>query len=295
MDNVVIVTSDGFLRVAKIFDAYWLEADTLPDPRSIVRQLKEVDTPPDLFMFTQRAPETDPKFDLYHEWDNVAAIPISTHENWFQNQVSPGVRRNIRTSQKKGVTVRVCPFDETFIRGVMAVSDESMVRAGRKFWHYGKDFETVEADHGTYRDRSTYLGAFVGDQMVGFMKIVFDTHSAAIMQIVSTMQSRDRRPNNALLSEGVRICAERGVGYLLYERLVYGNKTDSSLTRFKRENGFVKMDLPCYYVPLTIKGRVALGLGFHRNWKDRVPQWLTAQLIALRDKWNARQLANPGQ
>jgi hypothetical protein len=291
VEGVVVTINGGFVRVGKIFDAYWLEAARLPDPRRVVQQLKTADTRPDLFTFTQRAPETTPRFDFHLDWDNIAAIPVSSHGHWFQKQISAASRRNVRTSEKKGVTVRSSPFDERYIRGIMAISDESPVRAGRQYWHYGKDFATVEAEQGTYRERSTYLGAYLGDEQIGYLKMVWDTHSAAIMQIVSKMEHRDKRTNNALLSEAVRLCAEREVPHLLYERFVYGDKVDSSLTRFKRENGFVRMDVPCYFVPLTAKGRMALSLGLHKSLKDRLPQWVTGPLLQLRDKWYARRFA----
>jgi hypothetical protein len=293
VDGAVVVVTGSALQVAEVFDAYWLEAAALPDPAYIAKQLGQLRRRPDLFTFTQRAPETHPTCPFHLEWDNVAAIPISTHEEWFQKQISSASRRNIRASEKKGVTVRTCAFDEAYIRGIMSVSDESPIRAGRRYWHYGKDFATVEREQGTYRERATFLAAYVGDEMVGYLKMVWDAQTAAIMQIVSKMEFRDRRPNNALLSEAVRQCAARGVQHLLYERYVYGTKVDSSLTRFKRENGFVRMDLPCYFVPLTLKGRLALAAGLHRNLKDRLPEWLTKHLIAARDKWNARGAAVP--
>jgi hypothetical protein len=290
-EGVVVTVNGGFIKMGKIFDAFWLEAAKLPDPRRVVEQLKTVDLRPDLFTFTQRAPDTTPKFDFHLEWDNIAAIPISSHGHWLQKQISAASRRNVRTSEKKGVTVRSSPFDERYIRGIMAISDESPIRAGRQYWHYGKDFATVDAEQGTYRERSTFLGAYLGDEQIGYLKLVWDTDTAAIMQIVSKMEHRDKRTNNALLSEAVKLCAERGVGHLLYERFVYGNKVDSSLTRFKRENGFVRMDVPCYFVPLTNKGRLVLRLGLHKSLKDRLPQWMTDPLLELRDKWYARQTA----
>jgi hypothetical protein len=288
IDDAVIIAKGRLLRTAEIFDAYWLETDRLPDPLSVARQLKEVDGRPDLFRFTQRVPETTPKFDLHREWDNVAAVPISTHDHWLQRQISPASRRNIRTSEKRGISVAASPFDQRFIRGVMEISDESPIRAGRRYWHYGKDFATVEAEQGTYRDRSTFLAAYLGDEQVGYLKIVWDVKTAAIMQIVSKLKHRDKRTNNALLSEAVRLCAERGVGHLLYERFVYGNRMNSSLTRFKRENGFVRMDVPTYYIPLTGRGRIALSCGFHRRINERLPSWLRDRLIVLRDSWSER-------
>lgn len=290
LDDVIVVMSGKFIRLGEVFDAYWREADMLPDLQCVVEQLKTAVNRPDVFTFVQRAPETQPRYDYYMEWDNVAAIPVSTHENWLREQISSASRRNIRTSEKKGVTVRVEPYDEKYVRGIMSIYNESPIRAGRKFWHHGKPFEVVEAENGTYRERSTYLGAYLQDEFIGYMKIVWDTRSAAIMQIISKLEYRDRRPNNALMSHAVKLCAERGVKYLLYERLIYGNKGEDSLTRFKRENGFIRMDLPRFYIPLTLKGKIALMFGLHREMKEIVPQRLRQQLVDLRDKWNAKRV-----
>ena len=285
LDDIIIVMNGKFVIVGEIFDAYWREANTLPDLNCMVEQLKTAGNRPDVFTFVQRVPDTEPQYDYHMEWDNVAAIPVSTHEKWLREQISSASRRNIRTSEKKGVTVRAEPYDEGYIRGIMSVYNESPVRAGRKFWHYRKPFEAVEAENGTYRARSTYLGAYLQEEFIGYMKIVWDTHSAAIMQIISKLDFRDRRPNNALMSHAVKLCEERGIKHLLYERLIYGNKGEDSLTRFKRENGFIQMDLPRYYIPLTLKGKIALVLGLHREMKEMVPQRLRRQLVGLRDKW----------
>ncbi|MBX3300756.1 MAG: hypothetical protein KF693_00925 [Nitrospira sp.] len=290
LGNVIVVMNGKFVMVGEIFDAYWLKADTLPDLNCLVDQLKATGNRPDVVTFVQRVPDTEPRYDYYMEWDNVAAIPVSTYEKWFREQISSASRRNIRMSEKRGVTVRVEPYDERYVRGIMSVYDESPIRAGKKFWHYRKPFEAVEAENGTYRERSTYLGAYLQDELIGYMKIVWDTNSAAIMQIISKLEFRDRRPNNALMSHAVKLCEERGVEYLLYERLVYGNKGEDSLTRFKKENGFIRMDLPRYYIPLTLKGKIALMLGLHRDVKEMVPQRLRQQLVHARDRWYANRL-----
>lgn len=286
-----IVVRGRLVRVGKIFDAYWLEASTLPDLNSLVEHLKSAKGRPDLLTYTQRVPDTTPRFDYPMEWDNVAVIPLSTHEHWLSMQVSAATRRNIKASLKRGVSVRESPFDEAYIRGIMSVSNESPVRAGRRYWHYGKDVATVQAEHGTYQNRATYLGAYVGTEMIGYLKLVWDHRTAAIMQVVSKLAHRDVRPNNALLSEAVRLAVERGVDYLQYERFVYGQKSESSLTRFKRDNGFVRMDVPSYYVPLTIRGRAALRLGLHRRLRDRVPGWMVDPFVDLRGRVYTRMYA----
>jgi hypothetical protein len=284
-DQSVIIVRGRYLTTAEIFDEYWLEASRLPDPLAVVEYLRGVSRGPDLFTFAQRAPHAQPQFKYFTTSDNVAAIPISSHEHWLQKQVSAASRRNVRSSEKKGVVVRANEYDDAYVRGVMSIFNESAFRHGRRYWHYGKDFQTVKAENGTYADRSVFLGAYLGDEMIGYMKIVFDAETAAVMQILSKMKHFDKRPNNAMLSEAVRVCAERRVGHLLYESFVYGKKTDSSLTRFKRENGFVRIDLPRYYVPLTTRGRIALRLGLQRPPKDRLPAWLTMKLLHLREKY----------
>lgn len=289
IDDTIVVMSGKFVTVGEIFDAYWREVNTLPDLRYVVERLKAASNKPDVFTFVQRAPDTTPQYEYHMEWDNVAAIPVSTHEKWLHEQISAACRRNIRTSVKKGVTVRVDQYDEKYIRGIMSIYNESPIRAGRKFWHYGKPFEAVEAENGTYRERSTYLGAYLQNEFIGYMKIVWDTRSAAIMQIISKLEYRDRRPNNALMSYAVKLCEQRGVPYLLYERLIYGSKGADSLTRFKKENGFTQMNLPRYYIPLTLKGNVVLRFGLHREMKEMVSQRLRHQLAVLRNKWYANR------
>jgi hypothetical protein len=295
LDNIVVVVNGRFLKVAEVFDEYWLEAETLPEPQHVLQQLREADHNVDLFTFAQRVPDTKPRFDFHMEWDNVAVIPVSSYDTWFREQISSASRRNIRASEKKGLVVRAAQYDEKYIQGIMAIYNESPIRGGRRYWHYGKDFSTVESENGTYRERSTFLGAYLEDEMIGYMKIVLDTNSAAIMQILSKMEARDTRPNNAFLSEAVKLCAERKIPYLLYERFVYGNKTDSTLTRFKRENGFIRMDIPRYFVPLTPKGRVALKLGLHRDPKDLIPRRLRSRLHEIRDRWYATRSKGDGR
>jgi hypothetical protein len=188
--------------------------------------------------------------------------------------------------------VRKSEFDDDYVRGIMGIYNETPIRQGRKFWHYGKDFEHVRAENGTYADRSVFLAAYHENEMIGYCKVVFDDSSAAIMQILSKMSHYDKRPNNALLSEAVRECSSRNIPYLLYEKYVYGNKTDSPLTEFKRRNGFVRVDVPRYLVPLTMKGRLFVSLGLHIPVRDRIPSWLKHRLIDIRQKWNALHAHN---
>ncbi len=285
LNGSIIVATGTVLQIAEVFDEHWLENDELPDPLDVIQQLKSVDCKPDLFTFAQPVPDTHPRFTFHTEWDNMAVVPVSSYDRWFTGQISPASRRNIRATEKKGVVVKVAEFDEKFVRGIVSVYNDSPIRHGRKFWHHGKAIETVRAENGTYLDRSTFLGAYLGPELIGFAKVVHTNSSASIMQIVSKLSHFDKRPNNALLSGLIRLCAERSISYLVYCNFVYGKNTNSSLTRFKRENGFVGMDLPRYYVPITRRGDLFVRLGLHRGLKARLPQWLISRLLSVRAKW----------
>ena len=286
--GVTVVSRGRFPRIGEIFDEYWLERDQLPDIELVIAELKNRKVKLDIFTFSQRVPETTPKHGFYSELDNYAVLPVSTHKEWLERQIPATTRRNIRASEKRGITVRVSAYDDDYVEGIMSIYNETPIRAGRRFWHFGKSFETTKAENGTYRERSTYLSAYRGDEMVGYLKIVWDAHTAAIMQILSKLSVRDCRPNNALLSEAVNQCAMRNVNHLLYEKFDYGNKVGDSLTRFKQSNGFCRMDVPRYYVPLTSMGVLALRLGIHKRLAERAPEWLAAPFRNLRTKWHER-------
>jgi len=283
-DNMVVIQG-RVLKVAEIFDEYWLEKRHVPDPLKVIAELRASGHVPDLFTFSQRVPDTEPRYEFPMGWSNYAVIPLSTYDHWLKKQVASMTKRNIQSSGKRGVEVRDCAFDDDYVRGIMSIYNETAIRQGRKFWHYGKDFSSVQKENGTYAKRSLFLAAFFEGQMIGYMKIVLDEETAAIMQILSKMEFYDKRPNNALMAAGVRKCCSRGIKHLLYEKYVYEGKPDSSLTEYKRSSGFVRIDVPQYFVPLTAKGSLALRLGLNRNQKDKLPYWLTSRLIALRTKW----------
>lgn len=283
--DVTVVKQGRFLKTAAIFDEYWLERDTLPNPEMVIAELREKEDKPDLFTFAQRVPEVEPKFNYYLEWDNVAVLPVSTYEHWFKNQTASSTRRNIRASKKRGIVVRVAEYNEEYIKGIVSIYNESPVRRRRKYWHYGKDFETVKKENGTFAWRSTFIAAYYQNEMIGYLKIVWDKNIGAIMQVLSKMEFWNKRPNNALLSEAVRQCYLRGANYLLYEKFNYGKKIVDTLTKYKQSNGFVRMNIPRYYIPLTKKGSLALRLGFHKDTKRKLPEWIMAPLRELRAGW----------
>ena len=132
---------------------------------------------------------------------------------------------------------------------------------------------------------------FLGGKLIGFVKLTCDQArtQAGLMHIVSMVQHRDKAPTNALIAQPVRSCAERGIRYLMYQNFTRGNKKPDSLTNFKEVNGFQRVNLPRYYVPLTPIGWAALRLGLHHKLADRLPESLAARLRELRTSWYHRR------
>src|SRR5260370_35019770 len=284
-----IVIQGKLVRIAR------LDADTyefLEDPEGMLDALRKSDVRVDRFTFMQRFPETFTKYHYPMEWDNLAALPISTFDEWWKEQIDAKTRNMVRKAEKKGVEVREVPFDDALGDGIRTIYNECPVRQGKPFAHYGKDIETVRKEVGTYLERSIFIGAFLGDSLIGFVKLLFDETrtQAGLLHIISMIRHRDKAPTNALVAQAVRACAARGIPYLVYSRFNEGKKQRDSLIEFKEHNGFQRVNLPRYYVPLTLIGRMALSLGLHRRAADRVPESVLLKLRGLRNAWHNRKL-----
>jgi len=259
----------------------------LTDPDSAIAVLRGSNTRVDLFAFLQNLPETSPRYPYAFEWDNLAVLPISTFSHWWSQQIGFKARNKAKQAEKKGIVVREVPFDDTLVRGIWEIYNECPVRQGRLFPHYGKSVEDVRTISATFLDTSIFLGAFDAEKLVGFVKLTADDTwtQAGLMHIVSLLQCRDKSPTNALIAQAVRSCADRGISYLVYSQFAYGKKLRSSLSDFKERNGFRRVDIPRYYVPLTSWGSLAFATGLHRPLAQRVPEHVAAKLRELRSAW----------
>jgi hypothetical protein len=259
----------------------------LTDPDSAIAVLRGSNTRVDLFAFLQNLPETSPRYPYAFEWDNLAVLPISTFSHWWSQQIGFKARNKAKQAEKKGIVVREVPFDDALVLGIWKIYNESPVRQERLFPHYGKSLEDVRRMSATFLDTSIFLGAFDADKLVGFVKLTADDTwtQAGMMHIVSLLQYRDKSPTNALIAQAVRSCADRGIPYLVYSQFAYGKKLRSSLSDFKERNGFQRVDLPRYYVPLTSWGSLAFAMGLHRRLADRLPEPMAAKIRQLRGAW----------
>lgn len=274
----------SILRVAS------LEADKyhfVDNPEEIIAGLKKCGTRIDLFNFMQRLPDQVPKYKYPMELDNLAVLPVTNFDEWWLKQIGFKARNKAKQAEKKGVVIREVPFSEELVKGIWEVYNETPIRQGRRFPHYGKSFETVYREEATFPNSSVFAGAYFEGSLIGFTKLVHDETctQAGLMNIVSMIRHREKAPTNALIAQAVRSCADRGIPYLVYSNFSYGEKVRSSLSDFKERNGFKRFDIPRYYVPLTAFGAMAFRSGLHHKLVERIPESLASKLRELREAW----------
>jgi hypothetical protein len=274
-----LITIDGTIpRVAQL-DQEWFEDVEKPD--MLVDAFRKTKPVADIFTFWQRLPELEPKYSYRMEPDAIAALPITSYSNWWEKQIDGAARNKVRKAEKKGIEVRLANFDDRFVEGMTSIFNETPIRQGRHFLHYGKDFQTVKRQFSRFLFREELLGAYLGEELVGFIMLADAGKYAVLGQIISKIARRDLAPTNALLAKAVGRCAEKGIPYLAYAYWL-----DDGLGEFKMNNGFQKFDLPRYFVPLTRKGELALHLGLHRGWKATLPNRIKSPLKKLRKFWH---------
>lgn len=280
------VTGD-FVKVAKIRTEW---QDDVEAPEEVIRVMKKSGVKADLFSFWQRVPDTSPKFDYVMEWDNWAILEVSTYEHWFRKQINLGARSAINKSKKKGVEVRVVPLSDEFIAGVSEIYNETPVRQGRTFTHYGAGSDELRKEFARDEHRTDFVAAYCGNELVGFYQQVYAGQCAHPFGGLTKIAHRDKSVNNALLSKSVELCEQKKIKYIVYGSFDYGSGV-SSLADWKRYNGFQKIDLPRYYVPLTVKGKIGLKLGLHHGAKSLIPPKVREQLKDIRKTWLSRRIA----
>jgi hypothetical protein len=270
-----LIIQGRFLTVSRLTDEWY---DELGEPEPIIMALKRCARVPDLFTFWQRLPDTAPNYSYYYEPEVLSAIPLKDFKHWWENQIGSDTRKKAKRPEKRGVEIRVVTLDDRFVRGVMGVFNETPVRRGKPFWHYGKDFETLKKGLSRDLDRSKFIAAYEGETLLGFVKLVFaEGRFANPGLIVSKLEARKKYVNNALIAKSVELCCQDGVPFLTYTKWRRGTQAE-----FLVRNGFQKVTLPRYWVPLTPKGEISLKLGLHRNIRSYIPDGLLGALLDLR-------------
>ncbi len=268
-----IVVTGRLLRIARVFDADFSEHSSPADPELLAEAFRASGMKADLLTLAGDIDERQPRFRCPYDWDNVAAAAATNYDDWWTGLPQES-RKNVRRAAKRGVSVTVAALDADLVQGIKRLYDETPIRQGRRFWHFGKSLDRVRKENSSYLDRSEFIGAYHGCELIGFMKFVYVGNIARIMQILASTSHQDKRPMNAMIAKAMEVCHAKNMKYLVYSKFSFGNKKPDDMAEFKRRNGFVQLDFPQYYVPLTLRGRLGFALGLHRGWLGVLPPGL---------------------
>jgi len=287
IDDCAFSISGRLLKIATVRDEPY---ECIKDPERIIAAARNQANGIDILSFMQEMGDRTPHYFYHMEPASLAMLPITTYDNWWKKEINPFARNRVRKAQKSGVDLRVVPFDDELVKAIKAIYDESSVRQGKGFTHFQKPVETIKRELATFPDRSTFIGAFVQGELIGFVKLVQGAGVASLMHIIAKVSERNKAPTNALIAKAVEICAERGLGHLHY-----GIWSIGGLGQFKENHAFQRFEIPRYFVPITAKGRIALNMRLHHRLRERLPERWREHLIAIRN-WlrPARSIADKG-
>ena len=239
---------------------------------------KLADRGADIYTFLDRkwcCPIANAPSDWKKEDDNVGLLEIKDFETWWQ-EVGKKTRNMARKAEKSGIKVIEVEPSDKLAEGIWKIYNETAIRQERAFTQYGEPLGIVRGNMYEAK-KSTFIGAYLDGELVGFIQLAHSEDTAITSNIIALQKHWDKAVNNALLAKAVEVCAKKGIRWLIYGRI--GNHP--SLDRFKESNGFVKYPISRYYVPITGKGKTAIKLGLHREFKDSLPQWLKNPLIPV--------------
>jgi hypothetical protein len=284
IDGRTVIVKGGWVKTAFIHDEELVEGVAVKNPEQFISALKKGEVKADVLTFSQRPPDVTPKHKFHFEVDNIAAVQVTTFEDWWEKRLPQESRKNVRRGAKRGVETKVVSFDDELMRGVEKLCNESPIRQGKPYWHYGKDLETLKREHATYLERSEFIGAYFEGELIGSIKMIYVDRMAMLIHILAMNTHHDKRPMNMLIAKAMEVCAQKGVGYFVYGKYLYGNKKDT-LVEFKRRNGFEQVNFPRYYIPLTLKGRLHVGLRLYRGLTGLLPAPVIGLLLRIRDRY----------
>jgi hypothetical protein len=254
----------------------WFEY--LDDPQAVVEALQQGRPVADVFTFLQEAHYARPALRYHQETASASVLTFGTYKDWWTD-LHFKVRNKIRKVQKTGVELRATQLDDNLVRGVQAIYDETPIRQGRRFPHFGKSLETIREDLSSFPERTCFIGAYHGDELIGFMKLFEGTAIVRTVHIIAKLAHRDKSVMDALIARAVEVCDQRQIRHLHY-----GDWSSRGLGVFRAKFGFEQHDCPRYYVPLTARGRWMLARGLHHPLKDRLPEDLIDRLVGLRSR-----------
>jgi hypothetical protein len=236
----------------------------------------------DIFTFVERSWCSPLTITPSENWlkieDNIALLEVNSFDAWWE-KIGKKTRNMVRKAEKGGIKVEVSEPSDKLAEGIWRIYNETPIRQGRAFPHYGQSLESVR--NMVFNTKNcTFIEAHVGDELAGFIQLVYGDNLVVTTQILSLQKHWDKAVNNVMLAKAVEICAKNNHKWLMYGRMGKGSN-HPSLDKFKENNAFVRYPLNRYYVALSKKGKTAITLGFHQPLKDRLPEAVKPRMIPV--------------
>jgi hypothetical protein len=273
--QLLSVRKKGLAKIARYPEQYEYITDFQPS-NSFLEKLANRGI--DVFTFIERnwcCPTSNPANKWSKSEDNIALLKITPYPEWL-SKIGKKTRNMIRKAEKSGIKTELVDPSEKLAESIWKIYNETPIRQGRAFSHYGVSLESVKNIVFLSPD-STFIAAYLEEELVGFVQLVTGDRIAIMSQILSLQQFWDKAVNNALIAKAVEVCAEKSIPWLMYGRI--GNHP--SLDNFKESNGFTRFSLTRYYIPITSKGRIAINLGLHKETKNALPEPIKGPLIPV--------------
>ena len=206
---------------------------------------------------------------------DIAMLKVPSYDSWLE-AVGKKTRNMIRKAEKSGIKTEITNLNEIVIKGIWNIYNETPIRQGRSFPHYGTSLQDIDGNSRSAKN-CTWIGSFLEGELVGFIQLMHGDNVAVIAQILSFQKYWDKAINNALIAKTVEFCSTKQVPWIIYG----GMGNHPSLDKFKESNNFTKLTLTRYYVPLTKKGKVTTSLGLYKTKKELVPNRLKGIAIPV--------------
>jgi hypothetical protein len=119
------------------------EKDVFPTEK-FVDKIKERDI--DIFTFIERKwchAISNPPISWVKVADNVALLQVPSYAEWWKT-IGKKTRNMVRKAKKSGVATKVVAPDEKLAERIWKIYNETPIRQGRSFPHYGVTLQTVK-------------------------------------------------------------------------------------------------------------------------------------------------------
>ena len=130
-----ISVAGNFFRTARLRHEW---CDFLENPPAALQQLQNGHSFADLFTFVQDICDNCGNYPFHMETTDIAVLPVTSYKQWW-DEIGFKARNKVRKVQKCGVELREVQLDDDFAKGVEAIYNETPIRQGRAFFHYGKN------------------------------------------------------------------------------------------------------------------------------------------------------------